>query len=175
MLDEPGLLFLIGYRGTGKTTVARLLAAKLGWDCVDADEVLESRFGRTIQEIFAAEGEAGFRDRESQVLDELCQRQRQVIATGGGVILRPANRERLHRAGTVIWLTADVDTICRRLQADATTASRRPALSVGGRAEVEELLRQREPLYREAAQFSVDTTGRTPQEIADEIIRGLGQ
>jgi shikimate kinase len=163
-------LFLIGYRGTGKTTVARLAAARLGWDWCDADELIETQAGRTIRDIFAAEGEAGFRDRESAVLAELCQLDRHVIATGGGVVLRPENRARLRDAGRVVWLTADAQTLWRRLQEDAATEERRPPLTVGGLEEVEELLRRREPWYRACADEVVCTVGRSPEEVAALVV-----
>src|SRR5581483_8371820 len=130
------LIFLIGYRGTGKSTVARELARQLAWQWVDADALLEQRHGRSIAQIFADEGETGFRDKESAILDELCARREQVIATGGGVVLRAENRARLKAAGLSVWLTADADTIWQRLQMDTTTAGRRPALTVGGLEEV---------------------------------------
>lgn len=167
--DRPSI-FLVGYRATGKSTVARLLSRKLGWDWVDADELLEQRHGRTIRQIFAEEGEAGFREKEAAVLEELCRRPRHVIATGGGVVLREANRERLRAAGKVIWLTADAATIWDRLQTDPSTGERRPALTVGGRAEVEELLRAREPLYRACADLVVETAERSPEEIVAHIL-----
>ncbi len=166
----PAPLFLVGYRGTGKTTVARLLAGRLGWDWVDADEALEARYGRTVRQIFADEGEAGFRDKEEAVLEELCRPERRVVATGGGVVLRQANRGRLRSVGRVVWLTADAPTIWGRLQRDPTTAERRPALTVDGLAEVEELLRQREPLYRACADLAVDTAGRSPEEVVAAIL-----
>jgi shikimate kinase len=162
------LVFLVGYRGSGKTTVARLLAARLGWEAVDADCVLETRYGRDICRIFAEEGEAGFRAKEAAVLEELCHGRRQVIATGGGVVLSAANQQRMRAAGRVVWLTADTETLWQRLQGDPTTA-RRPALTVGGRAEVEELLRVRTPLYHGCADWAVDTAGRTPDEIAAAV------
>jgi shikimate kinase len=168
-LDFP-LLFLIGYRGTGKSTVAQLLAQRLGWDWVDADATLETQHGRSVRDIFAEEGEAPFRDKEEAVLDALCGLERRVIATGGGVILRKANRDRLSAAGKVVWLTADADTIQRRLQADPTTPVRRPALTVGGQAEIEEALRSREPLYRACANLTVATEGRTPETVAELIL-----
>lgn len=168
-------IFLIGYRGTGKSTVARLLAERLQWSWVDADELLEARQGRSIRDIFAAEGEAAFRDMESALLVELCGRLRHVIATGGGVVLRAENRERLRAAGRCVWLTADATTIWQRLQADARTAERRPALTVGGRAEVEELLRAREPLYHACADLSVATAGRSPLEIVGAILQRLDE
>lgn len=171
----PPVIFLVGYRGTGKTTVARLLAARLGRRAVDADEFLEALAGRSIREIFAAEGEAGFRLREAAVLEHLCGLRDHVIATGGGVVLSETNRRRLRRAGAVVWLTADPATIWRRLQADPATAQRRPHLTVGGLAEVEQLLRAREPLYRDCSDLAVDTAGRTPEEVADRILAAFVQ
>ncbi len=159
------LIFLIGPRASGKTTVARLLAELLGWNWVDADAALEHRAGRTIREIFVAEGEPAFRDLESAVLADTCGQTRVVVATGGGVILRPENRARL-KFGRCAWLSADAPTLWQRMQADATTAERRPNLGVGGLKEIEELLRQREPLYRECAGLIVDTARHTPDEIA---------
>ncbi len=165
----PPLIFLIGYRGTGKTTVARLLAERLGWHWLDADALLEARHGRSIRTIFAEEGEAGFRDKESALLPELCRLHNHVIATGGGVILRPTNRDQLRTAGHVIWLTADAATLWQRIQGDRTTSERRPNLTGGGLAEVEELLRVREPLYRECAHATFSTVDRGPEEVAEEI------
>jgi shikimate kinase len=161
------LLFLIGYRGTGKSTVAWLVAARLGWDWLDADELLEQRAGCSIRQIFAQEGETGFRDKESVLLGELCQRRRLVVATGGGVILREENRMHL-RAGLVVWLTADAETLWNRLQGDAATRERRPDLAQGGRAEVEELLRKRAPLYAACANFIIDAT-QPAEQVADAI------
>lgn len=168
---SESLVFLIGPRGSGKSTVARLLARELGWDWLDADEVLEQRHGRSVRAIFAAEGEAGFRDKETAILEELCRLRHYVVATGGGVVLREGNRDLLRRAGRVVWLTADVETLWQRLQDDATTAERRPALSVGGREEIAEIMCIREPFYRQCADLIVETGGRSPVEIAAEILR----
>jgi shikimate kinase len=168
------LVFLVGYRGTGKSTVARLLAHHLGWQWVDADDVLEGRAGMTIRQVFETEGEAGFRRRESAVLEELCGLREHVIATGGGVVLSAANRQRLKAAGRVVWLTADPQTIRRRLEKDRTTGERRPVLTVGGLAEIKELLRAREPLYRGVADHTVHTSGRSPEQVAGAIARRLG-
>src|SRR5690348_9819218 len=112
---SESLLFLIGPRGSGKSTIARLLAHELGWSWLDADEVLEKNCGQSIRSLFATEGEAGFRDREAAVLAELCRLQRHVLATGGGVVLRESNRELLRAGGRVVWLTADIETLWQRL------------------------------------------------------------
>jgi shikimate kinase len=170
-----GNVFLVGYRGTGKSTVARLLAHHLGWPWLDADDLIERHAGISIRQIFEAEGEAGFRKRESAVLEELCGLHQHVIATGGGVVLSGTNRRRLKAAGRVVWLTADAQTIRRRLEKDGRTGERRPVLTVGGLAEINELLRAREPLYRAVADLTVDTAGRAPEEVADAIHHSLNQ
>src|SRR5260221_7765025 len=147
-------LFLVGYRGTGKSAAGRLLADALGWSFADADAVLEAAAGKSVADVFRDEGELGFRDRESAVLAELCRAERHVVATGGGVVLRPANRARL-QAGLVVWLTADPATLWQRISADASTSERRPNLTGGGLSEVGELLRQRAPLYLACVGLSV--------------------
>jgi shikimate kinase len=176
MGTEPGAsvarIFLIGYRGSGKTSVARHLAARLGWAWLDADDLLERRLGRTVRAVFAEEGESGFRARESALLTELSRLDRHVIATGGGIVLRPENRALL-RTGKVIWLTADADTLWQRIATDTTTSERRPNLTVGGRAEVEDLLRVRAPLYRACADRVIDTMGRTSEQVAGVIFDEL--
>jgi shikimate kinase len=171
---NPGrqLVFLIGYRGTGKTSVARLLATALGWGWRDADAVLEEQAGRSIRQIFAEDGETTFRDMEAAVLADLAQLDRQVIATGGGVILRPDNRARL-RAGNVVWLSAPAAVLWQRLQHDATTTERRPDLAQGGVEEIEQLLRVRTPLYAASADWTVDTATQSPEEAAAGIYRWL--
>ncbi len=163
-------IFLIGYRGTGKSTVARLVAEHLGWQSIDADPLLEAEYGSSISDIFAAEGETGFRDKEEAILDRLCAKDEHVIATGGGVVLRPQNRLKLCSSGWVVWLNADADTIHQRLETDATTASRRPNLTSGGLAEIEELLTVRHPLYEECADMRIDTTSLSPAEVANTIV-----
>lgn len=161
-------LFLIGYRGTGKSIVGELLAAALGWDFLDADAVVEESAGKTIADIFATDGEQAFRDRESAVLVNLPPQL--VLATGGGVVLRPANRTILKTSGYVAWLTASPEAIWHRLQSDPTTAARRPALTTGGYEEVVNLLAVREPLYREVADGVFPTEGRSPGHVAAAIM-----
>jgi shikimate kinase len=166
------LLFLIGARGTGKTTTARLVAERLGWNWCDADALLEERAGKTIRQIFAADGEACFRDHESAVLQQIAGRETHVIATGGGVVLRPENCALL-RCGSVVWLTAPSEILWRRMQADASTIERRPDLAAGGLAEVEQVLRMRRPLYEACAHWQIDTADHAPEHIADRIVAWL--
>jgi len=180
--EEPGLrapgpallaplIFLIGSRGSGKTTAARLLADRLGWMWVDADDVVENRHGNTIKELFAADGEEGFRDKEAAVLADLVRMRRHVVATGGGVVLRPENRELLGRSGWCVWLCADVETLFERIQEDPTTPTRRPQLTAGGIKEIAEVLKAREELYRACANCTVQTASRSPDDIVAEILR----
>jgi shikimate kinase len=143
-----------------------LLAAALDWPWIDMDSLIETRHGTTIRSIFEREGEAGFRAAESAVLQELSRRGHQVIATGGGVVLNAQNRAILRATGRTAWLTADAQTLWQRISTDETTAQRRPKLTVGGPREVEDLLLRREPFYRECADCTVDTAGRSPEEIA---------
>ncbi len=167
-------IFLIGYRGTGKSTVARHLAEQLGYDSIDADQEIERRAGKSIATIFAEDGEAAFRDLESRLVDELVLLRRTVVALGGGAVLRQANRHAIRAAGPVVLLTAPVDVIAERLAADPTTAGRRPDLTkTGGRDEIEAVLTERTPIYRECATLTVDTDGKTCAQVADEIAANL--
>jgi len=162
-------LFLIGYRGTGKSTVAALVAQRLGWESIDADALLEQRAGRSIRQIFEADGEELFRTLEAELLAEMCTRQRIVVATGGGVVVRPENRERLKHAGVVVWLTADAATLWQRLQSCSTTWQRRPNLTVGGLDEIAQQLQLREPWYAECAHGVVDTASLSPEQVVGAI------
>ena len=163
-------LFLIGFRGSGKSTVGRLVAERLGSDFLDADEVLDRNAGRTIREIFREEGEAGFRDRESAVLAAVCAGSPCVVATGGGAILREANRGLIKSRGFVAWLTAEPNSLWRRMQGDPTSADRRPPLAGGGLAEVEQMLAIRNPLYRECADVEIPVAMLSPEESANAIL-----
>jgi shikimate kinase len=170
--DAP--IFLIGYRGTGKTSVARELAGRLAYDWVDTDDRIEEVAGKTIAEIFADEGESRFREWEASVVAALSSKLRTVVALGGGAVMREGNRQAISAAGPVVWLTASVNTILERVAADSTTARRRPNLTTaGGRAEIESMLAVRTPYYRQCATLVVDTEGKNPAEVAEEIAANL--
>ncbi len=167
----PPLILLVGPRGSGKSTVGPALAAKLGWAFADADELVEATAGATIADIFAAEGESGFRDRESAAISDLCRLHSHVISTGGGAVLREANRELLHHSGFVAWLAVTPEVAFERIRADPTTAARRPNLTAGGGVgEVRAIIAAREPLYRAVADFTCDTAVWSPDEAADAIL-----
>lgn len=147
-------LILIGLPGSGKTTVGRQLARRLGLAFQDSDHVIEQRLGCSIRDYFAREGEAAFRDVEESVIGELSQGADGVLATGGGVVLRPVNRERLRQAGHVIYLRSTPEEVFRRLRHDRN----RPLLQVADPlATVRGLFEQRDPLYRETAHFVIET------------------
>lgn len=168
------MLSLIGYRGTGKSTVGMRLARRLKWDWLDADNELERRAGRTIQEIFATDGEPTFRQLEREVLVELLTRQRLVLSTGGGCVQNVETRRDLCAAGPVVWLRASVETIASRILHDKTTNARRPNLTAtGGIDEIRVLLAQREPLYRDCATITVDTEGLSLNEVVTRVVSQL--
>lgn len=169
------ILTLIGYRATGKTTLARLLAERLGWEWIDADVEIERRAGKTIASIFAEDGEPAFRDLEAAVIADLCCRDRLVLAAGGGAPMRPENREAMRRAGKVVWLAARPETILARMSRDATTATRRPNLTDKSPLdEIIELLARREPIYHQTAHISIDTEGKQPPRLVEEILAAIG-
>lgn len=169
-MNDQRPIALIGYRGTGKTTVAQFLARQLNWDWVDADVEVELRAGKSIAAIFADEGEPAFRDLESQVVADLCTRERTVLALGGGAILRETSRGEIAACQAVVWLQAPANVLAERIAQDAATTARRPNLTNhDGRTEIEVLLAQREPFYRTCATLEVDTENKEPADIAGEI------
>ena len=156
--------------------MARLLAEKLSLDWIDADVEIERRAGKLIAEIFSDEGETAFRDLESQTIADLASRGKLVVAAGGGAVMREENRAALAAANAIVWLKADAETILRRMSGDATSAARRPNLTAtGGIDEICELLAAREPIYRQCATCQVDTVGKTPTDVVDEILSYLGE
>ena len=167
-------LVLIGYRATGKTTVARLLAQQLGWSSIDADVEIERRAGKSIARMFAEDGEPVFCDLEAAVIADLCGQDRLVLAAGGGAPMRQESRAAMRQGGKVVWLKAEPATIHARMSGDATTATRRPNLTEKNPwDEIVHLLAKREPIYRQTAHLEVDTEGKSPQQVAAEILQRL--
>ncbi len=164
-------IYLCGYRGSGKTSVGRELGRLIGRPVIDLDDRVEATAGKSIREIFAESGEAGFRDLESAELESIASNQPAgVVSLGGGAILRDRNRRVILSSGICVWLQADVDTVLHRLESDASTRDRRPSLTgLPNREEIESLLIAREPLYREIAVITIDTRGRSIEGLAAEI------
>jgi len=164
-------IVLIGYRGTGKTAVGKKLSHKLRRPLYQLDALIEKHEGAAISEIVAQHGWDYFRDREAELLAGVADKKDCIIDTGGGVVLRNENIDRLKKNGILFWLTADPETITSRIRDDAG----RPSLTPGKSfiEEVEEVLQQRLPLYVKAQDFTVDTGGKTVDVIADEIVKIL--
>lgn len=172
----PPRLILIGPMGSGKTTVGRALASELGLAFVDVDEAIEARCGVEVDRIFEIEGEAGFRRRETQMIDELTQLNDVVIATGGGSVLSEENRVLLQTRGTTVWLKTSVQQQLRRLAKDR----RRPLLQIPDRRKrLESMATIRDPLYEACADIIVQSINISPQAMAQraaqEIIAALAQ
>jgi shikimate kinase len=165
-------LVLIGYRGSGKSTVGKIIAERLNRPFLDSDLEIEARSGRTIAAVFAEEGEPSFRDWEEQTIADLVGRYPDaVIATGGGVVLRAANRRRIREFGFVAWLWARPEELARRLEADSRSLASRPALTCEGTlGEIVQVLAERAPVYRETAHETVDTGGKSPDMVASAVV-----
>jgi shikimate kinase len=161
-------LVLVGLMGVGKTTVSHELGRRLGRRVLDSDEVIEAATGRTVREIFEADGEAAFRDLEAAALAEaLADPDPLVIAAAGGVVLREANREALRRArAVVVWLTAPADVLAER----AARGDHRPLLDGDPEGVLRRMHHDREALYREVADRVVAVDGRTPDEVVEAIL-----
>jgi shikimate kinase len=165
-------VYLIGPMGSGKTAVGRRLATLLGKEFFDSDAEIEKRTGVDIRYIFEKEGEARFRQRERDVIAELSALDGVVVATGGGVVLDPANRERLAATGVVVYLETTLDTLVRRTKAAKT----RPLLlNEDPRTVLERLMVVRRPLYEEAADLRIETTGRQVRAVAVDIQQRLAE
>jgi len=163
-------LYLVGYRGSGKTTVGRILADRLSLPFVDTDEEVEQRTGRTIPELFESLGESGFRELETSAIRSVSVRESSVISLGGGAILRPENREILKGTGFTVWLQATAEQLAARLTQDEAQGKRRPSLtSLGTLGEIATVLKQREPLYRESSDLILQSANSSAIELASQI------
>ena len=165
-------VFLVGPMGSGKTTIGQRLARQLGLEFHDTDQVIEDRTGVDIGLIFEIEGEEGFRNRESRVLDELTALKGVLIATGGGAVLSKTNRDILRQRGTVIYLKATVEQQLSRLRYDKT----RPLIQQDNREVIlEELARTRDPLYAELADLTFPARNRSVDNSVERIVNALQQ
>jgi shikimate kinase len=162
-------IVLVGPMGVGKTTVGRRLAHDLNKDFFDTDHEIVDKTGVSIDHIFDIEGEEGFRERESKILENLCQMSNIILATGGGIVLLPKNREILKNTGMVVYLSSSLDQLLRR----TTKSKTRPLLenSTDRRKTIAEIVEARDVFYREVASIVVDTTGKKLYEIINIIKR----
>ena len=170
-MKAPRNIVLVGFMGSGKSVVGRALASRLGWEFVDTDERIEALAGCSVGEIFDAEGEAGFRRCEREVLASLAGTTGAVISTGGGIVLAEDNWPLLRALGPVVCLEAGTDTTLGRVRGGR---ARRPLLEVENpAAEIERLKAQRAPHYAQADR-TIDTDGKSPGEVAEEILQAVG-
>lgn len=164
-MEKISRVSLIGFMGTGKSTVGRLLAEQLGWRWADTDQHIEAIHGRSIKEIFAHNGEAVFRQMETEVLEQLLRMERVVITTGGGIVLKEENRTLLKENSYVIGLTASEKAIIQRVLSDRT----RPLLQGDVAQNVKSLLKKREGLY-DWANLVIDTSDQDPEQVAASVM-----
>lgn len=170
-MDNSKNIYLVGLMGAGKTTVGRVLAKRLGLTFVDSDHEVEARTGVRIPTIFEIEGEDGFRRREAQVIADLSSTGGLVVATGGGVVLRPENRANLTASGFVVYLNVPPHQLHDRIRHDKS----RPLLQVEDPlSRLKELHAQRDPLYREVANLVIDSSRLNAQAVALLLIKELG-
>jgi shikimate kinase len=168
-------IVLIGYRGSGKTTIGKRLADRLWQTFVDVDELIVRKAGRSIRDIFEQEGEESFRTMESEVLREVALLEDHVIATGGGSLMREENRKALKDAGhRIIYLKCDPDLLWQRIQTDPNTSANRPDLTpTGGVEEIRQKIAEREPVYRQVMHAELDVSNLTPEDAVVYIVRLL--
>ena len=171
MCDNCKSIILIGFMGSGKSSVGHKLAEHRGRSFLDTDNLVEEKAGKTIASIFAEDGEASFREIETAVIRELKNRagDNAVVATGGGVVLKKENREALRETGTVVWLNVSPREVLNRVE-----GSDRPLLQKKDKEKaVRELIALRKDLYAVTAHYTVDTDGKTPGRVAEDIIKLL--
>lgn len=167
-MSKPDNIFLVGPMGVGKSTIGRMLGTALQRPFYDSDREIEAATGADIPWIFDVEGEAGFRQREERMIDQLSAMTGIVMATGGGAILAPESRKRLHERGFVVYLKASIQQQFERTSKDKN----RPLLQTADPlAKIRELMKLREPLYIETAHLVIDTNRRGPRSVVQEIIR----
>jgi shikimate kinase len=167
-------IILTGYRATGKSSTGKILADLLGFDFIDTDQAIEKRQGETIAELVGRGGWDLFRRKEEDMLVELVGSKNKVIATGGGSVMHEKTWAKLRRNALVVWLTADVKTICQRLASDNDTEDQRPALTeMGTMNEIAMVLSERQSLYEKSSDLTIHTDAKTPEEVAEIILAEL--
>jgi shikimate kinase len=167
-------IILIGYRCSGKTSVGKRLARELKWGFVDTDDWLMDKAGRSVRNIVEDDGWEGFRRMEKDAIQEVCSRDKTVIATGGGAVLDPANVAAMQKSGHTVWLKVSPQIISRRMTRDENTDDLRPSLtSKGLYDEIVDVLKKRAPLYEQAMDMSIDTDDKGIEEIVDLIIQDV--
>jgi shikimate kinase len=164
---------LIGFMGTGKTAVGKLLAERLGREFIEMDALIEEKVGKTIPEIFKQDGEITFREREVEATREVAEKENVVIACGGGIVLNQINIDRLRKQSMIVYLTASPDAILKRTSSDK---NERPLLVAEDKAsKVDALLKLRKPFYERAADITVDTSELEVTEVVEQILAGLSE
>ncbi|MDI6732803.1 MAG: shikimate kinase [Planctomycetota bacterium] len=171
-------IILIGFRGTGKTSVGQILAREIKWSFIDADEYIERRYGFMIAELFEKHGESLFRLLESDAIHELSRLDSHVIAAGGGAVLKYKNVKNLKKNGLVFRLESDCDVIYHRILKDDEAGKSRPRLTTKNLYdEIKSLMEFREPYYKQASDYTINTSKSTPQQVVNnicEILRTKG-
>lgn len=169
-------IYLVGYRCSGKSSVARRLAARLGWEFVDTDRLVVSQAGQEITAIVAANGWPYFRRLEQACLRTVAAKHHQVVATGGGIVLDAQNVQTMKATGIVVWLSAGPDVIRQRMQGDHQTENQRPALTHRDAIdEIETVLKERTPLYRAASHMVIDTEFESVPSLVEGLVPRLIQ
>ncbi len=165
-------LFLIGYRGCGKSSVAPLVAEHLGWEVVDSDHVIQTEAGTTIAQIFEKQGESAFRSLEENTIAQLAQQDKRVISLGGGAPMFEANRNVMARTGKAVYLSAPAEVLWSRISGDDVSGTQRPDLTDGGGlGEVRNVLAARDSVYAACADCKIDSGDLTVQEVGDRILQ----
>jgi shikimate kinase len=163
-------LILIGYRACGKTCVGKRVSGFLGLPFYDTDELIQRKTGKTVRQIVQEGGWPSFRESEKAAISEVAGQDGVVIALGGGAVMVPGNVEALKGKGCFVWLQAEEETLRRRMKGDGASTEQRPPLMIPGKEDEKELLARRNPVYRALADLVIDTTGRSIDEVAREIL-----
>jgi shikimate kinase len=166
-------LILIGYRACGKSCVGKRISEFLGLPFFDTDDLIQRKTGKTVREIVQERGWPAFRESERAAIGEVARLDGVVIALGGGAVMEPANAEALKGKGCFVWLQAEEETLRKRMKGDGVSAEQRPPLMVPAMGDEKELLARRAPVYRALADLVIDTTGRSIDEVAEEILAAI--